>query len=268
MFRHVCILLCALLSSVTALNEIKIEARALKDIAPRIVNGDEASLGQFPWQIGIYGRNSVGYYFCGGSFISEEWVLTAAHCLDGAIGANIYSNATKISDSTKVVSQAIQFIQHEGYIADLLRNDIGLIRLKEPVQFNEYTKPVALAIKDPPVGTNVTVSGWGVTKDSDLYTSDILYYTNVETITNEACTRIYGSNYIVDQVICANPGDPHTSPCQGDSGAPVVVLNSCGIPVQIAVFSFTNGYGCEYPYPSGNTRVSYFRDWIREKTGI
>uniref|UniRef100_A0A182XIW6 Peptidase S1 domain-containing protein n=1 Tax=Anopheles quadriannulatus TaxID=34691 RepID=A0A182XIW6_ANOQN len=43
----------------------------------RIVNGFPASLGQFPYQVFLIGDGSLA---CGGSLISAEWVLTAAHC--------------------------------------------------------------------------------------------------------------------------------------------------------------------------------------------
>ncbi|XP_044261213.1 serine protease 53-like [Tribolium madens] len=256
------LLLCVFVPQIWGLEVTPIRATALKDIGLRIINGDEAVLGQLPWQVGIKGRASWGGYFCGGSLIGEEWVLTAGHCIDGAISATIYTNTTKISNSNRVVSQAAEFILHEKFNSITLNNDIGLIRLKKPLKFNDNTKPIALAIREPPIGTNVTVSGWGVTRDSDIYTSDILYYTTIDIIDNAECARIFGNSVITDSVICANPGNPHTSPCQGDSGAPVVVLDSCGKPVQIGVFSFTNGVGCEYPYPSGNSRVAYYRDWI------
>ena len=47
---------------------------------PRIINGEQAAEGQFPWQVGL---NVNDFWFCGGSIISEEWILTAGHCVDG-----------------------------------------------------------------------------------------------------------------------------------------------------------------------------------------
>jgi secreted trypsin-like serine protease len=44
----------------------------------RIIGGSAAERGQFPWQVGLIIESSA---FCGGSLISERWVLTAAHCV-------------------------------------------------------------------------------------------------------------------------------------------------------------------------------------------
>lgn len=52
-------------------------------LASRIIGGNLAFAGQFPWQAAIYKHTSEGRYFCGGSLISREWVLTAAQCVSG-----------------------------------------------------------------------------------------------------------------------------------------------------------------------------------------
>lgn len=47
----------------------------------RIVGGQEASLGQFPYQVVVYVIDSDGNAFiCGGSIIDRNWILTAGHC--------------------------------------------------------------------------------------------------------------------------------------------------------------------------------------------
>ena len=49
----------------------------------RIVGGEVAELGQFPYQVGIYLFDpNDKTYICGGSIINEEWILTAGHCVD------------------------------------------------------------------------------------------------------------------------------------------------------------------------------------------
>jgi secreted trypsin-like serine protease len=46
----------------------------------KIVGGEEAQPNQFPWLVALFANS----WFCSASLISEEWVLTAAHCVDGA----------------------------------------------------------------------------------------------------------------------------------------------------------------------------------------
>ena len=45
---------------------------------PRIWGGRNATKDAYPYQVSIQYK---GIHDCGGSIISEEWILTAAHCL-------------------------------------------------------------------------------------------------------------------------------------------------------------------------------------------
>lgn len=46
-----------------------------------IIGGVPAKDGQVPWQVSL--QRSSGFHFCGGSIISDEWILTATHCVIG-----------------------------------------------------------------------------------------------------------------------------------------------------------------------------------------
>lgn len=53
------------------------------DLDSRIIDGSPAAVGQFPWQVAVFFVVGGGTFFCGGSVISNQWVLTAAHCAQG-----------------------------------------------------------------------------------------------------------------------------------------------------------------------------------------
>jgi secreted trypsin-like serine protease len=61
----------------------KIKALAKRNISGRIIGGQDVNVGQFPSAAAIYVFTFTGVYFCGGSLISQQWVLTAAHCIAG-----------------------------------------------------------------------------------------------------------------------------------------------------------------------------------------
>ena len=77
--------------------------------------------------------------FCGGSIISEEWVMTAGHCADGAKSVEVMLGAHNVREDAEdgrmeIISTDI--VQHESYNPFLIHNDIALIHLPQPIEFN------------------------------------------------------------------------------------------------------------------------------------
>ncbi|XP_053956941.1 serine protease 1-like [Anastrepha ludens] len=231
----------------------------------RITNGDNAWDGLLPYQAGLLLQKSFGTYWCGGSLIGTNWVLTAAHCTDQAEAITVYLGSVVRSSgnqyATTIHSQDIH--QHPNYNSQTLNNDITLLWIHsastsgniQPIRlpsFNQYSNYE---------GQWATASGWGTTSGNS---QDHLQYVSVQIISNSECASVYGSSTVTDNTICiATPNGRST--CSGDSGGPLAVDNN---QVLVGVTSFVAANGCQAGLPAGFQRVSQHLDWIRGVTGI
>ncbi|KAI8126124.1 Serine protease 3 [Lucilia cuprina] len=233
-------------------------------IEGRITNGHEASPGQFPYQAGLSLNGDYGSFWCGGSLIGKEWVLTAAHCTDGVRSITVYLGST--SRAVAKVTYSVDYnsiFQHRDYDPFTFNNDITLIKIPA-VTFTDEIQPIRLpAISETyPTydGTWPTASGWGKIEDAGWVVWG-LKYVQLEVISNAECAQTYGP-MITDAILCVSTPDG-TSTCQGDSGGPLALGSEL-----IGVTSFVSSGGCESGYPSGFARVTTYLEWIKSLTGI
>lgn len=144
----------------------------------RIVNGFQAEPGQFPHQALLKITTPYGEAACGGSLLSNEWVLTAAHCASSAtkfkviLGAQTSNNP---SETGRVIDTTTTKVVHPQYSAFTLTNDLSLIKLSKKVDFTDRIRPAILPkSKDSFEGQDVVASGWGLkfTNDVNLATGN------------------------------------------------------------------------------------------------
>merc|ERR1712165_690158 len=238
----------------------------------RIVGGFEAQENQWPWRVALFIDNA---WFCGGSIISENYVMTAAHCADGASYFDIMAGAHNVrasSEPHRVEITSYNGWTHPGWNHNTLENDIALIELPSPMSFNEYIKPSCMPMAGDTADVNemVTCTGWGKPSDSAGGISPVLRMVEDRPIiSNSECNAIYG--IVGDGVVCIDTtGGKGT--CNGDSGGPLnmkydVKSGASGDKwKQVGVVSFGASAGCEVGYPAGFTRTEYYLDWICSET--
>jgi len=260
------ILLVALVSAVPLTKTKIVPREPFKN--GRIVGGQIARTGEFPFSVAVYFTRDGGTYFCGGAVISNLWILTAGHCVSGAQVFTLYlgSNQLTSDDPNRLTVATVNAVTHPQYNSQTLENDIGLIRLHIAIQFSEYLRPINLPSADLQGDTPVTSVGWGQTSDFGSGVVNDLNYVNLITISNDECRITYGDQ-IFDTMTCA-VGNFDEGTCSGDTGGPLVQVQQANFYVHAGVSSFISQNGCESIDPSGYTRTYPYRNWIRDVTAL
>uniref|UniRef100_A0A3Q3EJU9 Serine protease 27-like n=1 Tax=Labrus bergylta TaxID=56723 RepID=A0A3Q3EJU9_9LABR len=248
------------------LSHLNIFLPAVCGIAPlntRIVGGENAAAGAWPWQVSLHRRGS---HFCGGSLINSKWVLSAAHCFSStstfSLVVYLGRHTQQLLNFNEVSRNVIQIINHPDYDVSPNDSDMSLLELSTEVTFTDYIKPVCLAASDSVfnAGTTCWVTGWGtIQTDVPLGFPQTLQEVSVPIVSNTQCSQSYAS--ITSNMICAGLEEGGKDSCQGDSGGPLV-CQSGSMWVEAGVVSF--GRGCALAsFPGVYARVSSFEDWIK-----
>ncbi|MCE9666320.1 serine protease [Myxococcus stipitatus] len=225
-----------------------------------IAGGVEASVDKWPFGVALAYRNQQGTLtqYCGGSLVSPDIVLTAAHCRVATGHYAILGRHDLASNKGRAL-RIVEVLSHVGFDERSFQNDIALLRLSAPVK--EFP-PVRLADESWELeeGQAVTALGWRATGEQGA-ASLVLNEVTVPVASSSTCMGQYARRYpITPGMVCTNTADLRDG-CAGDSGGPLLVTTREGDVVQVGVASFGNG--CARPGLFGvYTRVSAFRKWM------
>lgn len=226
----------------------------------RIIGGDFASQGQFPYQVSL---QLNGRHHCGGAIISETAIVTAAHCTirQNPAAMKVFAGTSDLL-ADHVEAGVARLINHPQYNPQTNDYDLALVILSQSLPLGPKIKAVTMADTNDvfPADTLAVVSGWGAT-NSNLQLPSKLKYAKVQLWSREYCnpSNIPG---ITDRMICAGHPSGQISSCQGDSGGPLTVNNKL-----FGVVSW--GFGCGVAgKPAMYTYIGNLRPWIKQTANV
>lgn len=241
--------------------------------SPQIVGGVAAVPGEWPWQvqIGYFDDLESFPHICGGAILDHFWIVTAAHCIQQQhkLLAATNLNVTVGEHHRDLVEGREQNIPvdkifiHENFNFSLLKNDIALIRLKEPILFNAYVSPICLTNTDFPTNTSCYVTGWG--QPGSLASSvDILQETTIPLMDHNVCkTHFRNINPVTTDMRCAGRLGQSQGSCKGDSGGPLTCERD-GRWFLLGITSWSENGCMDQGDPGVFANVLYFRNWMDE----
>jgi len=214
------------------------------DTSTNIVGGKDAIPYSWPWHVGLYIK-STGIAFCGGTLISNQWVLTAASCLINQVSEirlGLYNQAKRDEAGEKILEIAETHI-HPNYKKTAWGYNFALLKLSNPVQFTDHISPICLPSQDeelPIADTDLFVTGWGLTNGSAPSSySQTLKQVNVPVVSNADCkSAMPNPTFEESNMFCAGPKQVGKGFCSYDGGSPAVVKGNDGKWKQVGVVSW------------------------------
>ncbi len=243
----------------------------------KITGGVTGLISDFPWQVYYISGN----FRCGGSIISPDWVVTAAHCtkddagnpipvatMSVKVGSNNPGNNANLNNTVDgkryIVSQVIV---HEAYNSQTNLNDIALLKISGPINFPNAT-PIKLVTSTDVAngailpGVMSWVTGYGLVNVSPNILPSSLQKVQLPIVSNLQASTVWGTIPSTD--LMAGYLNGNKDACSGDSGGPLVV------PVfgEFKLAGIVSWGSANCDTYGAYTRVSDFNSWISTNTGI
>ncbi|XP_034036736.1 duodenase-1-like [Thalassophryne amazonica] len=227
-------------------------------LGSQIIKGQKVEDNDMLYMVSV--QNHLGHV-CGGFLISDQFVLTAAHC-DSVKPTSVVVGTHNLKVVDDEMRYGIKTCIPPSFVNVLKWNDIMLLKLSEKVQLGEKIQTVPLPkyeikMKDK---KKCRVAGWGRNGNHNVVFD--LQVVDVPIINPKVCKKAW-KNFEVpfpDKVLCAGAFGTKKGACQGDSGGPLVCDG-----MAVGIVSFNRQAICNYPdVPNVYTDISKFLPWINK----
>ncbi|KAL7884913.1 hypothetical protein AOLI_G00076830 [Acnodon oligacanthus] len=228
---------------------------------------DDARAHGWPWQVSLQYLSAGSYYHtCGGALISNQWVLTAAHCISSH-SYRVYLGKHNLNthEEGSIAIVPAKIIIHELWDYRN-RNDIALIKLQTPVQFSDTIQAACLPEAGQILPNNYPCyATYWVRHVTGGSITGILKQALVLVVDHSICRQSdWWGNVVTEKMLCVKRYDLQTS-CIGESGGPLNCKRSDGTWDVQGVKMLSSSLSCNHPSkPPLFTRVASYIGWINK----
>ena len=238
-----------------------------RDTQEKVINGTVSTPNLFPFMVKF---RFTWYHFCGGAVYDKYHIITAAHCIKKSTTTNqitlVFADwNNKANDEGQYSRKVAKITKHPRAFRSFMANDIAILELAEPLEFNDTVQPICMPTGAVYGGEKATVMGWGYTYNTN--DKKFLIQADVPIVSKSLCSsKGWYRNSIKSGMICAGYRQGEIDSCQGDSGGPLV--RKVGGAYELTGIVSWGATVCAKPRKPGvYVDIYHYRNWIKQVAG-